>query len=181
MKTSVKTKRIILIAVAVLLLAGIFCGSYFGAKELSKSNYFNIERKTARFVKDEEIFSDSLYSVLNGNTDGLEIISVENGTVRYNTNDVLKKKKVTAVSGKNSVIDYTLDTSFYESGYLYSEASDTIFPVHIDDEDLAAEEYTEQEDGTLVKGSYKEIESDSAHWLVLKQINDNWYYYEYHN
>ena len=64
---------------------------------------------------------------------------------------------------------------------MYCENADNLFPVHIDDEALAAEEYTEQEDGTLVKGSYKDIKSDSAHWLVVKQINDNWYYYEYHN
>lgn len=181
MKTSSKTKKIILIIVAVIFVAGIACGSYFGAKELSKSNYYNINRKTSQFTKNSEMFSDSLYSVLNGNTDELEILSVENGTVIYNANDELKKKKIKSVSGKNSVIDYTLDTSFYESGYLYSESSDNVFPVHIDDEDLAQEEYVEQDDETLIKGSYKEIKSDSEHWLVVKQINDNWYYYEYHN
>lgn len=181
MKTSVKAKKIILLAVAVILLAVIVFGSYFGAQELSKSNYYSIERKASRLIKNEDLFADSLYSVLNGNTDGLEILSVENGTVNYNTNDVLKKCKVKSVAGKNSVIDYSLDTSFYESGYLYCENADNLFPVNIDDEDLAAEEYTEQEDGTLVKGSYKEIKSDSEHWLVVKQINDNWYYYEYHN
>ena len=181
MKISVKTKKIILIAVAVILLAGVVCGSYFGSKELNKSNYYSIERKASRLIKNEEVFADSLYSVLNGNTDNLEILSVENGTVNYNTNDILKKRNVKSVAGKNGVIDYSLDTSFYESGYLYCENVDNLFPVHIDDEALAAEEYTEQEDGTLVKGSYKDIKSDSAHWLVVKQINDNWYYYEYHN
>lgn len=181
MKTSVKTKKIILIIVAVILLAGIACGSYFGAKELNKSNYYNLNRKTSHFVKNDDVFNDSLYSVFNGNTDGLEIKSVENGTVIYNTNKDLEKKNVKSVSGKNNVIDYSLDTSFYESGYLYCENEENLFPVSIDDEDLAEEDYIEQDDETLVKGSYKEIKSFSDHWLVVKQINDNWYYYEYHN
>lgn len=181
MKKLSKTKIIISIIAAVIIIAGIVCASYFASKELCKSNYYNINTKTSRFTKNDDFFSDTLYSVLNGNTDGLEIQSVENGTVIYNADDNLKKKNIKSVSGKDSVIDYSLDTSFYESGYLYCENADNLFPVSIYNEDLMEEEYSEQEDGTLVKGSYKDIKSYSEQWLVVKQINDNWYYYEYHN
>ncbi len=181
MKTSVKTKKAFLIIFVLVFITGIVCGSYFGSKELCKSNYYNINKKATRFIKNDDLFNDTLYSVLNGNTDGLEIQSVENGTVTYNANDELKKKNIKSVSGKNSVIDYSLDTSFYESGYLYCDNADNLFPVSIDNEDLMEEEYTEQEDGTLIKGSYKDMKSYSEQWLVVKQINDNWYYYEYRN
>lgn len=181
MKTSVKTKKIVAIIFVLIFIAGVTAGCYFGAKEFSQSNYFNMNSKVSRFERNEKIFSDSLYSVFNGNTDALEILSVEDGAVQYDANAVLKKKNVTSVIGKNSVIDYILDTSFYESGYLYSESSENIFPVHIDDEDLMTEDFIKQDDGTLVKGNYKEILSDSENWLVVKEIKDNWYYYEYHS
>lgn len=180
MKTSKKVKRIVIIVIAVILIAGIICGAVFGTKEANKNNYYNLDKKTARFVENEDAFNDSLYAVLNGNTDELEILSVENGIVEYSTNDVLKKYKVKSVSGKNSVIDYSLSTLFYESGYLYSENPENIFPVHIDDADLLAEKLVQQDGGEFIAGSYNEQKSDSENWLVIKQINDNWYYYEYH-
>ncbi len=180
MKISKNVKRIILLVLAVIIIAGIVCGAVFGSKEANKSSYFNIDRKIAQFTKNEDVFNDSLYAVFNGNTDELEIVSVENGVVEYIPNDVLKKHNVKSVFGKNSVIDYSLSTSFYESGYLYSADSENVFPVQIDDANLIEEDYTQQEDGTLVKGSYNEQDSYSDNWLVLKQINDNWYYYEYH-
>lgn len=181
MKTSKNIKRVILVVLIVVFIAAIICGGIFIAKELSKNNYFNIDRKITYFIKNEDVFTNSLNAVLNGNTDELEIVSVENGIVSYSSDDVLKKHRIKSVSGKNSVIDYILSSALYESGYLYCTDSENVFPVSVDDTDLSEEIYVGQEDGTLVKGSYKEQKSYSENWLVIKQINDNWYYYEYHN
>lgn len=174
-----KKKLKIISAILIIISIPLYIILFILAK--NQCCYTNPTESVEYFESNKNAFENGLKKV---NADKVIANEVEEyGYASYDSEDYIELNNIEYIDITDEAVSFELHNNLnYNNGYIYYTGDDIPKPSQIGySEDILDSEtftYIEKDDVNLLGAKHNYTLSDQ--WYMVKQIDDSWYYYEYH-